>query len=71
MAQLLSCLKKNLADFGNLMVMTLLLVPGKIKTMVLLDRIYEEVHEKMREGQTGFRGGRSCADQIFLFGNII
>ena len=40
-------------------------------TMIILDRIYETLDEKMREGQSGFRRGRSYADQIFVLRNII
>ena len=63
--------KGNLAVCGNWRGITLLSVPGKVMAMILLDRIYEALDGKMREGQAGFRGGRSCADQIFVLRNII
>ena len=63
--------KGNLADCGNWRGITLLSVPGKIMAMILLDRIYEALDGRMREGQAGFRSGRSCADQIFVLRNII
>ena len=63
--------KGNLADCGNWRGITLLSVPGKILAMILLDRIYEAIDGRIREGQAGFRGGRSCADQIFVLRNII
>ena len=63
--------KGNLADCGNWRGITLLSVPGKVMAMILLDRIYEALDGKIREGQAGFRVGRSCADQIFVLRNII
>ena len=63
--------KGNLAECGNWRGITLLSVPGKVMAMIILDRIYETLDEKMREGQSGFRRGRSCADQIFVLRNII
>ena len=63
--------KGNLADCGNWRGITLLSVPGKILAMILLDRIYEAIDGRMREGQAGFRSGRSCAYQIFVLRNII
>ena len=46
-------------------------VPGKILATVILDRIYEVLDGRMREGQADFRRGKSCADQIFVLRNII
>ena len=63
--------KGNLADCGNWRGITLLSVPGKMLAMIILDRIYVALDGKMREGQAGFRRGRSCADQIFVLRNII
>ena len=63
--------KGNLAECSNWRGITLLSVPGKIMAMVILDRIYTVLDEKLREGQAGFRRGRSCADQIFALRNLI
>ena len=40
-------------------------------TMVILDRIYTVLDEKLGEGQAGFRSGRSCVDQIFALRNLL
>ena len=63
--------KGNLADCNNWRGITLLSVPGKVLAMIILERIYESLDERMKEGQAGFRRGRSCGDQIFVLRNII
>ena len=42
----------------------LLSTPGKVLNRVLLERMKEAVDPKFRDQQAGFRGSRSCADQI-------
>ena len=49
----------------------LLSVPGKVFCRVLLHRIKTSVERILREEQAGFRGGRSCVDQIFVLRTII
>ena len=63
--------KGNLADCNNWRGITLLSVPCKVLAEIVLERIYESLEQRMREGQAGFRKGRSCADQIFVLRNII
>ena len=43
---------------------TLLSVPSKILTKIILNRIKDTVDSKMRKEQAGFRKGRSCVDMI-------
>ena len=43
---------------------TLLSVPSKVLTRVLLNRIKEYVNLRLRQEQAGFRPNRSCIDQI-------
>ena len=43
---------------------TLLSVPSKVFSRILLNRIKEACDDHLREEQAGFRKGRSCADQI-------
>ncbi|GFR98481.1 RNA-directed DNA polymerase from mobile element jockey [Elysia marginata] len=49
----------------------LLSVPGKIFCRVILYRIKSSVDKALREEQAGFREGRSCINQIFIFRTII
>lgn len=42
-----------------------LLNSAKIFTSVLLNKLIVVRDSRMRRGQTGFRMGRGCADQIF------
>ena len=46
-------------------------VPDKIMAIILFDHIYEALDGRMRDRQASFRGGRSCADHIFVLRNII
>ena len=63
--------KGNLSDCNNWRGITLLSVPGKVLAAIVLERIYGSLEQYIREGQAGFRKGRSCADQIFVLRNII
>ena len=51
--------------------MTLLSVPGKVLSIVLLERLQDSVDARLREQQAGFRKGRSGCEQIFTLRNII
>ena len=42
----------------------LLSTPGKVLNRILLERMKEAVDPKLCDQQAGFRGNRSCADQI-------
>ena len=45
---------------------SLLSVPGKVYGRILIDRVIEQSEGQIGEEQSGFRKGRSCADQIFV-----
>ena len=45
---------------------SLLSVPGKVYGRILIDRVIEHSEVQIGEEQSGFRKGRSCADQIFV-----
>ena len=59
--------KGDLSDCGNWRGITLLSVPGKVFSRVLLNRMQDAVDRLLRQQQAGFRRGRSCTDQIFTF----
>ncbi len=63
--------KANIADCNDWRGITLLSVPGKAFTVVLLQRLREAVDRTQREEQAGFRPSRSCSEQIFALRNII
>ena len=44
---------------------SLLSVPGKVYTLVLLNRVKDYVDDRLSELQCGFRPNRGCPDQIF------
>ena len=50
---------------------TLLSVPSKVFTRILLNRLKEACDNHLREEQAGFRKGRSCAEQIATLRIII
>jgi hypothetical protein len=60
----------NLQICDNWRGITLLSVPSKVFTKILLKRIDEKIDEKLREEQAGFMKGRGCIDQIFAIRNI-
>ena len=49
---------------------SLLSVPGKVYGRILIERVIENSERQIGEGQSGFRKGRSCADQIFVLRQI-
>ena len=63
--------KGDLSDCGNWRGITLLSVPGKLFSRVLLNRMQDAVDQLLRQQQAGFRRGRSCIDQIFTLRQII
>ena len=63
--------KGNLADCNNWRGVTLLSVPGKALSSVLLERLRDTADDRLREEQAGFTKGRSCCEQIFTLRNII
>jgi len=65
--------KENLKECSNWRGITLLSVPGKVFSRILLERIKTEVEKEhvLRDEQTGFRQERSTTDQIATLRNII
>ena len=63
--------KGNLANCNNWRGVTLLSIPGKVLSILLLDRLNDAIDDRLREQQAGFRKGRSCCEQIFALRNII
>ena len=56
--------KGSLKECANWRGITLLSIPGKVFSRVLLERMEKEVEEILRDEQAGFRQERSCTDQI-------
>src|ERR1700729_2861994 len=56
--------KGDLQEYSNYRGITLLSMPGKILSRIILERLKEETKAKLREEQAGFRQNRSCIDQI-------
>ena len=56
--------KGDTANCDNWSGITLLSVPSKVFTRVLLNRIKEHVNLRLQKGKAGFRPNRSCIDQI-------
>ena len=56
--------KGDLSNCGNYRGITLLSIPGKVFSRILLERMKYSVDEALRENQAGFRKGRSCTDHI-------
>ena len=63
--------KGSLSECNNWRGVTLLSIPGKVLSSVLLYRLRDAVDERLRENQAGFRKSRSCCEQIFTIRNII
>jgi hypothetical protein len=56
--------KGDLHECSNYRGIMLLLVPGKVLSKIILERIKKIVDTKLRDEQAGFRQNRSCTDQI-------
>ena len=63
--------KGDLTNCDNYRGITLLSVPGKVLSKILLNRMTEEIDGNLRENQAGFRKERSYRDQIFILRRII
>ena len=63
--------KGDRKECGNSRGISLLSVPGKVLTRVILNRIGKIIDEKLRDNQCGFRPGRGCSDQIFTLRQLI
>jgi len=56
--------KRDLSNCNNWRGVTLLSIPSKILTRIILNRIQNTVEQHLREEQNGFRKHRSCLDLI-------
>ena len=56
--------KGDLSNCANYRGITLLSVPGKVFSRILLNRMKDAVDTKLRDQQAGFRKDHSCTDQI-------
>ena len=56
--------KEDTANCDNWRGITLLSVPSKVFTRVLLSRIKEHANLRLQKEQAGFHRNRSCIDQI-------
>jgi len=63
--------KGDLSDCNNWRGISLLSVPGKVMTTLMLNRMRQAIDSVLREEQAGFRAGRACNDQIFTLRQII
>ncbi len=63
--------KRTLSDCNNWRGITLLSIPSKILSRVIISRISTAVDTTLRKEQAGFRKGRSFTEWIFTLRNII
>ena len=63
--------KGNLSNCNNWRGITLLSIPGKVLSIILLNRLKDSIDLKRREQQADFRSNWSCSEQIFTLRNII
>jgi hypothetical protein len=56
--------KGDTANCDNWRGITLLSIPSKVFTKILLNRVKEHVNQRLLKEQTGFRPNRSCVDHI-------
>lgn len=57
----------DLADCNSWRVITLLSIPGKIFSKIIVKRIETAVDGKLRKEQAGFRKGKSRSDHFFIY----
>jgi len=62
--------KGSLKDCNNWRGLTLLSIPGKVFSRVLLNRLQDAVDCTLRDELAGFRKGRSHTEQLFTLHNI-
>ena len=63
--------KGSLSNCNNWRGITLLSIPGKVLSIILLNCLKDSIDLKPRELQAGFRSNQSCSEQIFTLRNII
>ena len=61
----------DLSKCGKWRGITLLSIPSKVLTKIILDRIKDALDKTLRDEQAGFRKERSCTDQIATLGIIV
>ena len=49
----------------------LLIIPGKVLSLILLERLHAIIDPQLLESQCGFRKGRGTTDQIWLTRQIV
>ena len=54
----------DLSQCGKWRGITLLSIPSKVLTRVILERMKDAIDKELRDEQAGFRKERSCTDQI-------
>ena len=54
----------DLSQFGKWREITLLSIPSKVLTKIILEQMKDAIDNVLRDEQAGFRKERSCADQI-------
>ena len=63
--------KNNREEYRNYRGISLLSLPGKVYAKCLERKCREIVESKLKDGQCGFRPGRSTAGQIFTLRQIV
>ena len=63
--------KASLSNCNNWRGITLLSIPGKVLSIILLNSLKDSIELELREQQTGFRSNRFCSEQIFTLRKII
>ena len=65
-ATLIPLFKKDRTQCNNYRGISLLSVPGKVLTLILLQRLQAIIEPQLLEAQCGFRKGRGTVDQIWV-----
>ena len=63
--------KKDWKDCKNYRRISLLSIPGKVLTLVLLERLQVVIEPQLSEAQCGFRKGRGTVDQIWVMRQVM
>lgn len=63
--------KGDPAVCGNFRGISKLSVPGKVYTLILLNRVSNAIDSQLLEHQSGFRRNRGCVDQIFTLRQLV
>ena len=63
--------KGDLSKYDNFREISLLSVPTKVLSRVVIERIKEGIDAKLRCEHSGFRSGRGTIEEVFILRNII